>query len=77
MKLGLAAQTDKQWAAFAPQVPCAKCRRRPPSQSLDVLAALSHHANFSDGLLLRKRGTAATVHCCARCCLKEARNWSS
>jgi uncharacterized protein YeaO (DUF488 family) len=48
MKLGLAAQTDKQWQAFARKyraemaVPAA-------SQSLDVLAALSHDANFSVG----------------------------
>ena len=48
MKLGLGAETDAQWAAFARKyraemaVPAA-------SQSLDVLAALSHHANFSVG----------------------------
>ena len=48
MKLGLGAGTDAQWAAFARKyraemaVPAA-------SQSLDVLAALSHHANFSMG----------------------------
>ena len=48
MKLGLGAGTDAQWAAFARKyraemaVPAA-------SQSLDVLAALSHHANFSVG----------------------------
>ena len=48
MKLGLGAATDAQWAAFARKyrsemaVPAA-------SQSLDVLAALSHHADFSVG----------------------------
>ena len=48
MKLGLAADSDKQWKAFARKyraemaVPAA-------SQSLDVLAALSHDANFSVG----------------------------
>jgi uncharacterized protein YeaO (DUF488 family) len=48
MRLGLAARTDKQWQAFARKyraemaVPAA-------SQSLDVLAALSHDANFSVG----------------------------
>jgi uncharacterized protein YeaO (DUF488 family) len=48
MKLGLAAKTDKQWSAFARKyraemaVPAA-------SQSLDVLSALSRHANFSVG----------------------------
>ena len=48
MKMGLAADTDRQWAAFA-----RKYRREmaapAASQSLDVLAALSHHANFSVG----------------------------
>jgi uncharacterized protein YeaO (DUF488 family) len=48
MKLGLAADSEPQWMAFA-----RKYRRemRAPasSQSLDVLAALSHHANFSVG----------------------------
>ena len=48
MKLGLAADSDKQWKVFSRKyraemaVPAA-------SQSLDVLAALSHHANFSVG----------------------------
>ena len=48
MKMGLAADTDRQWAAFV-----RKYRREmtapAASQSLDVLAALSHHANFSVG----------------------------
>jgi uncharacterized protein YeaO (DUF488 family) len=48
MKTAFAAQTDKQWAAFFRKfrsemnVPAA-------SQSLDVLALLSHDANFSLG----------------------------
>ncbi|HEX6397727.1 MAG TPA: DUF488 family protein, partial [Steroidobacteraceae bacterium] len=48
MKLGLGATTDRQWKAFARKyraemaVPAA-------SQSLDVLASLSRHANFSVG----------------------------
>jgi uncharacterized protein YeaO (DUF488 family) len=48
MKIGLAAESQRQWAAFSRKyrgemkVPAA-------SQSLDVLAALSHHANFSVG----------------------------
>ncbi|HEV7608955.1 MAG TPA: DUF488 family protein [Steroidobacteraceae bacterium] len=48
MKLALGATTDSQWSAFARKfraemaVPAA-------SQSLDVLAALSRHANFSVG----------------------------
>ena len=48
MKLGLAADTDKQWSAFV-----RKYRREmnaaPASQALDALAALSHGANFSVG----------------------------
>ena len=48
MKLGLAATSERQWAAFARKyrgemsAPAAR-------QSLDVLAALSHRANFSVG----------------------------
>jgi len=48
MKLGLAADDDRHWKTFARKyraemaVPAA-------SQSLDVLAALSHHADFSVG----------------------------
>ncbi len=48
MKLGLAAQTDKQWATFARKYR-AEMAAPAASQSLDVLAALSHHANFSVG----------------------------
>ena len=48
MKIGLAAESDRQWAAFVK-----KYRREmaapASSQSLDVLAALSHRANFSVG----------------------------
>jgi uncharacterized protein YeaO (DUF488 family) len=48
MKIGLAADTDRQWAAFT-----RKYRREmtapAASQALDVLAALSHGANFSVG----------------------------
>jgi len=48
MKLGLGADTDRQWAAFSRRY---RTEMRAPaaSQSLDVLAALSHHANFSVG----------------------------
>jgi uncharacterized protein YeaO (DUF488 family) len=48
MKLGLSAESERQWKVFARKyraemaVPAA-------SQSLDVLAALSHHASFSVG----------------------------
>ena len=48
MKLGLAARTDKQWKAFARKYR-AEMAAPAASQSLDVLAALSHHADFSVG----------------------------
>lgn len=48
MKLGLAAKTDKQWAAFARKYR-AEMAAPAASQSLDVLSALSRHANFSVG----------------------------
>jgi uncharacterized protein YeaO (DUF488 family) len=48
MKLGLGATTDRQWNAFARKY---RTEMAAPaaSQSLDVLAALSRHANFSVG----------------------------
>ena len=48
MKLGLAAQTGQQWKTFARKYR-AEMAAPASSQSLDVLAALSHHANFSVG----------------------------
>ena len=48
MKLGLAADSDKQWKAFARKYR-AEMAAPAASQSLDVLAALSHDANFSVG----------------------------
>jgi uncharacterized protein YeaO (DUF488 family) len=48
MKLGQAANTDKHWVAFARKYR-AEMSAAAPSQSLDVLAALSQHANFSMG----------------------------
>ena len=48
MKLGLAADSDKQWAAFARKYR-AEMSEPAASQSLDALAILSHHANFSMG----------------------------
>jgi len=48
MKLGLAAETDKQWAAFVRKYR-SEMSAAPASQALDVLAALSHSANFSVG----------------------------
>jgi len=48
LKLGLAADDDWQWAAFARKY---RTEMSEPAarQSLDALAALSHHANFSVG----------------------------
>jgi len=48
MKLGLAADTEGQWKRFASKYR-AEMAMPSASQSLDVLAALSHHANFSVG----------------------------
>ena len=48
MKLGLAADNEARWAAFARKYR-AEMKAPAASQSLDVLAALSHHANFSVG----------------------------
>jgi uncharacterized protein YeaO (DUF488 family) len=48
MKLGLAAETERQWAAFARKYR-AEMAQPAARQSLDVLAALSHGANFSVG----------------------------
>ena len=48
MKLGLGAATDRQWAAFARKFR-AEMAAPAARQSLDVLAALSHHAHFSRG----------------------------
>jgi uncharacterized protein YeaO (DUF488 family) len=48
LKLGLTARTDSQWAAFARKYR-AEMSQPAASQSLDVLSALSHHANFSVG----------------------------
>ena len=48
MKLALAAENDRQWKAFARKYR-AEMAAPASSQSLDVLAALSHHASFSVG----------------------------
>ena len=48
MKHGLSAQSDRDWARFSRKYR-AEMRAAAPSQALDVLAALSHHANFSVG----------------------------
>jgi len=48
MKLGLGAQSDRQWGAFARKYR-AEMAAPAASQSLDVLATLSHHTHFSVG----------------------------
>jgi len=48
LKLGLAAKSERQWATFARKYR-AEMSQPAASQSLDALAALSHHANFSVG----------------------------
>ncbi|HEU4592285.1 MAG TPA: DUF488 family protein [Steroidobacteraceae bacterium] len=48
MKQALAASTDRQWTAFARKYRT-EMAAPAPRHSLDVLAALSHHANFSVG----------------------------
>jgi len=48
MKLGLTAESDRQWSRFARKFR-AEMAASAASQSLDVLAALSHRANFSLG----------------------------
>lgn len=48
VKLGLAAETPKQWAAFAKRYR-AEMAKPEASRVLDLLAALSHGASFSVG----------------------------
>ena len=48
VKLGLGAQTDREWAAFAKRYR-AEMARPDASRVLDLLAALSHSAHFSVG----------------------------
>jgi uncharacterized protein YeaO (DUF488 family) len=48
MKLGQAAESESQWRLFARKYR-AEMATPAASQSLDVLAALSHHASFSVG----------------------------
>jgi len=48
MKIGQAAGSEGQWKSFARKFR-AEMAAPAASQSLDVLAALSHHANFSVG----------------------------
>lgn len=48
MKMGRSVDSAVQWKTFARKFR-AEMAAPAPSQSLDVLAALSHHANFSVG----------------------------
>ena len=48
LKLGLAADTDANWAAFKRKFR-GEMSAPEASRTLDLLAALSHHANFSLG----------------------------
>ena len=48
MKLGQKAETDREWAAFARKYR-AEMAEPAASRSLDLLAALSHGANFAVG----------------------------
>jgi uncharacterized protein YeaO (DUF488 family) len=48
MKLGLSAESDREWSRFS-RLYHAEMRSAAASRSLDVLAALSLHANFSVG----------------------------
>ena len=48
MKLGLVAQTDKEWAAFVRKFK-AEMKSSEAAKTLDLLAALSHSADFSVG----------------------------
>ncbi len=48
MKLAQAARTDREWAAFVRRFR-AEMAEPAPSRTLDLLAALSHHADFSVG----------------------------
>jgi uncharacterized protein YeaO (DUF488 family) len=72
MKLGQTVESDKDWAAFSKKYR-AEMNELDASRSLDLLAALSHQANFSMGCycenearchrsllrdLLRERGAA-------------------
>ncbi len=48
LKAAIPIRTEKQWAAFARKFR-SEMRAPAAAQALDVLAALSHHANFSVG----------------------------
>ena len=64
MKLGQAAETPAQWAAFVRKYR-AEMAAPAASQSLDLLAALSTTATSRSAATARTKRTA-TVRCCAR-----------
>jgi uncharacterized protein YeaO (DUF488 family) len=48
VKLGLGARTDREWAKFIGKFRT-EMKKPDPSATLNLLAALSHHADFSIG----------------------------
>jgi uncharacterized protein YeaO (DUF488 family) len=64
MKLGQAAESESQWRLFARKYR-AEMATPAASQSLDVLAALTHHASFSVGCYCENPGR------CHRSLLRE------
>jgi uncharacterized protein YeaO (DUF488 family) len=55
MHLGQSAQDERDWAAFTRRYK-AEMREPDASRSLDLLAALSHHADFSVGCYCEDEG---------------------
>ena len=64
VKLGQAAETDKQWAAFVRRYKI-EMAAGPASRALDLLAALSQQTDFSVGCYCEEEGR------CHRSLLKE------
>ena len=64
VRLGQAAETDKQWAAFARRYRT-EMARGPASRALDLLAALSQQTDFSVGCYCEEEGR------CHRSLLRE------
>ena len=64
IKMGKAAKTDKQWQAFAKKYQ-AEMATPDPVRIIELLAALSHHTNFSVGCYCENEAR------CHRSILKE------
>jgi uncharacterized protein YeaO (DUF488 family) len=64
VRLGQAAESDKQWAAFARRYR-SEMTAGPASRALDLLAALSHQTDFSVGCYCEQEAR------CHRALLKE------